>query len=299
MSVQSRTLPKPARAPHRTPRSARNMLFGFMILAIVAALLPPLFPAALADARVPMWCLLAALSGGLAVLLTVQPSTPRAAMLSGGWVLVTATVVQAFLVGDVVAMFATWLVVPILALAAGQLRPKPRKALVAAHAVASACWVGVTLAVLAMSVVAMTTGDIETSRVAYALMATFDLTLLPWMNFATILTGLALGLTTSWGLIRYYWVAIKLVISVGILFVAFGFLHDALERAAAEAEHLAAIGGTTAQLGAAADVAAWGFGGSLLSLVTAVLLSLYKPGGKTRRGRRLQPVRARRRVDTI
>lgn len=289
MTVQAPTRPKtpPARGPEPPPRSTRIMLCGFMFLAIGAAVLPAVFPAALPTMRVPMWYLLAALSGGIAVLLTARPATPRLVTLALGWLLVISTVLQAFVVGDLTAMFATWLTVPILALLAGQLRPRPRKALVAAHVVASACWVGIALTVAAISVVAMTTSDIETSRVSYGLMATFDITLLPWANFATILTGLALGITTSWGLIRYYWVAIKLAIAVGILFVAFGFLHDALERAAAEAEHLAAIGGTTAQLGSAADVACWGFGGSTLSLVAAVLLSLYKPGGKTRRGRRL------------
>ncbi|MBF6174978.1 oxidoreductase [Nocardia blacklockiae] len=118
------------------------------------------------------------------------------------------------------------------------------------------------------------------------------MTLLPWANFATILTGLALGVTTGWGLVRYYWVAVKLSIAVGILFLAFGFLHDTLERAHRQAAQLAATGGTTAQLTADAAVAFWGFGTSLLGLVAALLLSLYKPGGKTRRGRRLLPVRA-------
>ncbi|MFF3225165.1 2Fe-2S iron-sulfur cluster-binding protein [Nocardia suismassiliense] len=287
MSVQTRPLPNHARTPHLPPRSARIMLAGCTLLAVAAAMLPSVFPPGMPAARVPMWCLLAVLSGGLAALLTVRPATPRAVVLGLGWLLVTATVLQAFVVGDLTAMFSTWLVVPILALLAGQLPPKPRKALVAAHVIASACWVGIALTVAAMSMVAMTTGDIGTSRVTYELMAIFDLTLLPWANFATFLTGLALGLTTSWGLFRYYWVAVKLTIAVGILFVAFGFLHDALEHAAAEAEHLAAVGGTTAELSAAAEVAFWGFGGSMLSLVAAVLLSLYKPGGKTRHGRRV------------
>ncbi|WP_280382607.1 PDR/VanB family oxidoreductase [Nocardia wallacei] len=280
--------------PAAVPRAVRIQLSCFVIVAIAAALLPPVFPATVAAARLPMWWLLAAVAAGLALLVTVRPATPRPVVLGVGWLLVVATVSQAFVVGDLVAMFATWLVVPVLALLAGRLAPRPRKALVAAHVVAASCWVGTALVVTAMAVVAMTTADIETSRVTYELMAVFDITLLPWTNFATILTGLALGITTSWGLIRYYWVAIKLAIAVGILFVAFGFLHDALERAAEQAAHLAETGGTPGELTAAADVALWGFGGALLSLVAALLLSLYKPGGKTPRGRRLLPSRRTR-----
>ncbi len=263
------------------------MLVAFTMVAVAAMLLPPVLPATLSAARVPMWWLIIAVAGGLIVLVTVVRAVPRRILLGGGWVLVVAVVLQAFVVGDLVAMFASWLAVPILAALAGQLRPRPRKALVAAHIIAACCWVGIAVTISAMAVVAMTTRDIHTSRVTYELMAVFDLTLLPWANFATFLTGLAVALTTSWGLFRYYWVAAKLAIAVGILFVAFGFLHDALEHAAARAAQLSETGGSPAELGASAAVAFWGFGGSTLSLVAAVLLSLYKPGGKTRRGRRV------------
>ena len=124
-------------------------------------------------------------------------------------------------------------------------------------------------------------------------MAAFDITLLPWTNFATFLSGIALSMTTKWGLLRYYWVAAKIAIAVGILVVAFGFLHDALERAGHEAAALATIGGTAADISGASDVVLWGFGCAMLSLVGALLLSLYKPDGRTRRAR---PVEAATRV---
>jgi hypothetical protein len=206
-----------------------------------------------------------------------------------GWLLVVLTVVQAFVVGDLIAMFSTWLAVSVLALFAGQLRPKPRKALVAAHAVAAACWIGITLTFVAMSVVAMATNDIHAAMAIYELMAAFDVTLLPWANFATFLTGIALSITTKWGLIRYYWVAAKIAIAVGILMMAFGFLHDNLERAGRHAAALAETGGAAAQLSAASDVVLWGFSCATLSLVGALLLSLYKPGGRIRRKAERRP----------
>jgi hypothetical protein len=272
--------------PGRTPRNARALLFMFFLVAVVATKLPPVFPPSFPQAYVPMWWAIAVSSGGLALLLTVRPSSRRVVVLGLGWLLVALTVLQAFLVGDLIAMFGTWLVVAALALLAGQLRPKPRKALVAAHAVAAACWVGIALTFVAMSVVAMSTNDIQTTRVVYGLMAVFDVTLLPWANFATFLTGIALSMTTKWGLISYYWVAVKLAIAVGILIMAFGFLHDNLEDAAGQAEQLAATGGSAAQITTASDVVLWGFGCAALSLVGALLLSLYKPGGRIRIGRR-------------
>jgi hypothetical protein len=255
------------------------------LIALVTAPLPTLVPPTFPGAHRPGWIAIAVVSGGLALLVTARPMTHRWLLLSAGWLLVLLTVVQAFVVGDLVAMFATSLSVPALTLFAGQLRPKPRKALVAAHAISAPCWVGVAVTFVAMSVVAMSTKNIHPTKAVYELMAVFDIKLLPWTNFATFLTGIALSMTTKWGLIRYYWVVAKIAIAVGILVMAFGFLLDALVRAGEEAAALAATGGTAAQLSGAADVVLWGFGCAMLSLVGALLLSLYKPGGRTRRAR--------------
>ncbi|WP_280355573.1 PDR/VanB family oxidoreductase [Nocardia otitidiscaviarum] len=282
MSVGTSAEPRTAAAA----RPARALLIAFCCAALLALVVPPVFPPYLPTVHRPLWVVLAVLSAGLALWLTVRPAPPRPVTLTLGWSLVVLALAQAFGVGDLIAMFGTWLVVPALALLAGRVRPRTRKALVAAHVIAAACWVGVAVAISAMAFVALTAADIETSRVAYELMAAFDITLLPWCNFATFLTGLALGITTPWGVIRYYWLAAKLVIAVAILVMAFGFLHNALETAAAQAAVLADAGGTPADLTAAADVALWGFAASAVSLIGAVLLSLYKPGGTTRWGRK-------------
>lgn len=277
----------PEPAEYASPRAVRRLLMALCLIALVTGQLSPLVPPTIPGAHRPVWIAIAMVSGGLALFVTLRPMTRRWILLSAGWLLVVLTVIQGFVVGDLIAMFATWLAVPVLALAAGQLRPKPRKALVAAHAVFAACWIGVALTFVAMAVVAMSTNDIHATIAIYKLMATFDITLLPWTNFATFLTGIALSMTTKWGLIRYYWVAAKIAVAVGILVMAFGFLHDSLERAGEEAARLATTGGTVAHISGAAEVVLWGFGCALLSLVGALLLSLYKPGGRTRRGRRL------------
>jgi hypothetical protein len=269
------------------------MLFGYASVALLAALLPPVIPPSVPGWRVPIWYAISALAAGVAVLLTVRPDVRRSLVLVLGWLQLVLTVLQAFLIGDLIAMFCTWLAVPALALLAGQLRPQPRRVLVAAHVISSASWVGIAVVIVAMSVVAMTSGDIHTIQVTCELMAAFDITLLPWAYSAATLTGTALGITTKWGLVRYYWVASKLAISVGVIVMASGFLHDALERAAAQAAQLTMTGGTAAELTGAADVVLWGFATSLLSLIGAMLLSLYKPGGVTRRW---TPARGRRAI---
>ena len=190
--------------------------------------------------------------------------------------------------------FATWLSMPVLALFAGQLRPKPRKALVAAHAVSTACWIGVAMTFVAMSVVAMSTNDIHTTTAIYELMATFDITLLPWTNFATFLTGIALSMTTKmgsaalllggrqdrhrrWGSRRGLWVSCMTPWSAPA--TRRRRSRPSEGRLPTSAVHPTSV--------------LWGFGCAMLSLVGALLLSLYKPDGRTRRAR---PVEAATRV---
>lgn len=276
-------------ASHSTapPTSARVLLCVLTALAVLMTQVPAIFPPVLPAWRTPLWYAIAVAAGFLAVLIIARPHTPRPVQLGIGWLVVLLALVSGFLVGDIVALLlGSWLAVAALALLAGQLPRNPRKALVAAHAVSSAAWVGIGVVFVALSVVALTTTDLRSVHVTYALMETFDQTLLPWANVATTLTGVALGLTTKWGLVRYWWVATKLGISVAILVMAFGFLHDAVVAGVEESERLLRTGGTVAQIGAHADVVLWGFTVALLSLVGALLLSLYKPGGKTPRGRR-------------
>ncbi|WP_245645827.1 2Fe-2S iron-sulfur cluster-binding protein [Pseudonocardia acaciae] len=257
------------------------MLFGYAALALVMAQLPPLIPPSFPGLHAPGWYLIAVCAFGAGVL-----ASARRAALGLCWPLLVVTLLQGFLVGDLIAMFCSWLVVPAFALLAGRLSARGRKALLAVHVVSAACWTGIAAVFVALSVVAMSTEKIQVAAVSYELMGMFDITLLPWANFATSLTGLALGLTTRWGLVTYHWVATKLAISVGVLVMAFGFLHDALESAAEQSARLAASGGAANQVTEASDVVFWGFGVALVSLVGALLLSLYKPGGKTPWGRR-------------
>ncbi len=265
---------------------ARNALYVYAALAALLTQVPSLFPLRFPDLRMPLLIVLAMTAAALGLLLAVRPSAPRPVVLGLGWVQCLLTVALAFVVGDILVMFCCWIAVPILALLAGQLGRRPHRALVAAHVISAASWVGIACAVVTLAVIGMTTRDLETASIVYNLISYFDITVLPWANFATTLTGIALGLTTRWGLIRYRWVAAKLIISFAILASAFAYVEDSVGAVIEKAEHLALTGGTTDELAYGGGVVFAGFGLPLLSLVAAMLLSLYKPGGKTRWGRR-------------
>lgn len=265
---------------------------------------PAVFPPHLPQWREPLWWAIAAIAITLAGLVTFRPHTPRALLLVLGWILVLLTFAE-FAIGDIFGLFCAWLAVPALGLLAGRLSKRPRQALLAAHVLSSAAWLGMAVMFVALSLLALRAANVRDAQTIYESMAFFDQTMLPWANVAATTSGFALGVTTKWGIVRHWWVVIKVLISFAILGIAFGFLHDALERSAAEAAHLATVGGAVSDVDSSGQVVLWGFTLALVSLIGAMLLSLYKPRGMTWWGRRQNPRQARlepggapRRVDS-
>jgi hypothetical protein len=244
-----------------------------------------------------VWLAIAALSATLTAVISFRPTTSRAVLLALGWLVVILTVAE-FRIGDIFGLFCAWLAVPALGLLAGRLGKQPRQALVAFHAVTSAAWLGVAVMFVALSGLALSAANVRDAQTIYETMAFFDQTMLPMATMAATTSGFALGVTTQWGIVRHWWVLIKVVLSFAVLGIAFGFLHDALERAAAEAADLAAVGGAVADVTSSGQVVLGGFMLALVSLVGAMLLSLYKPRGMTPWARPVTPAQARREPST-
>lgn len=118
---------------------------------------------------------------------------------------------------------------------------------------------------LAVAIRAATTQDsaavVEQIRVLRMFAFVFGIPL----SFAALLSGIALGLGTRWGVFRYPWVVTKLALIVSVMAVGGFVINPAL------ATTLAGGDGTPRLIAAAAyDVLA-------LSLATG--LSVFKPGG--------------------
>lgn len=273
-------------------RSARRLFAIYAVVALLLAQLPPVFPPHVPALRGPVWLAIAAVAAVLALLLTTRPAAPRWLQLALGWLVVILTVAE-FRIGDIFGLFCAWLAVPALALLAGRLSKRPRQALVAVHVVVSAAWLGIAVMFVVLSLLALRAANVRDVQTIYETMALFDQTMLPMANMAATTTGFALGVTTKWGIVRHWWVTIKVVLSFAVLGIAFGFLHDALVRAAAQAAQLAATGGAMADITTSGRVVVAGFMLALVSLVGAMLLSLYKPRGLTPWGRRTNPEQAR------
>lgn len=164
------------------------------------------------------------------------------------------------------------------------MKPLVRKLLLTTHVTSSVGWLGAVAAFLALAVTGLTTGDLQTARAAYLAMELVAWAIIVPLSFASLLSGLVQGLGTSWGLFRHYWVVIKLILTV--LATAILLLHmNPIGHLARVAEEARLSGGELAglRLQLVADA-----GAALLVLIVNTTLSVFKPRGLTRYGRRRQ-----------
>ncbi|MEU9378792.1 hypothetical protein AB0D94_34250 [Streptomyces sp. NPDC048255] len=137
-------------------------------------------------------------------------------------------------------------------------------------------WVGIEIAQLLLGLVGLTTGDAGVVRATRVAMEIIGIELIAGIAWMTLLTGLLLSAATKWGLLKHYWIVTKLVITVALMLNGHFFLQHWLRE---QAEVGKAPESLSLQL---VIVMSIGLG----LLVTATALSIYKPWGKTRRGRR-------------
>jgi len=119
-------------------------------------------------------------------------------------------------------------------------------------------------------------------RAAYLMMELTGWYVLVPLSLASLLTGLVLALSTKWRLFRHYWVLAKLLLTVFATIILLTFMRGfgSLAKVAVEPALSAVdLGGH----GAASPVVHAGLG--IVVLLAVVLLSVYKPWGKTRYGR--------------
>ncbi|MET8648988.1 MULTISPECIES: DUF2269 domain-containing protein [Nocardia] len=112
----------------------------------------------------------------------------------------------------------------------------PRRAhrgILVVHTLSSVAWLGVTLAMLTLAVSAVATGDDTMTRAAYrADDLVGDLLIVP-LGLTAAVSGVLLGVGSKWGLLRYWWVIVKLVLTIGGLTASLTVLRGHLDDAAA------------------------------------------------------------------
>jgi hypothetical protein len=98
-----------------------------------------------------------------------------------------------------------------------------RQLLVFLHVTTSLGWMGAGAANVVLAVTGATTRSAEVRRVAYGLIDRIDVFLVIPLAFGTLVGGVLVSLATPWGLVRHWWVLVKLVLTVAVIvFSTFG-----------------------------------------------------------------------------
>lgn len=165
-----------------------------------------------------------------------------------------------------------------------------RKFALTAHVASSVGWLGALAGFLVLSIAGLTSRNADTVRSAYVAMNLIGLFLIVPLSLAALLTGLIQSLGTHWGLFRHYWILTKLALTIVATTLLVLHQFTAVAGAAARASlvpvgQLPDVGGLGTQLVVDA-------GGAVLLLLVTTMLSVYKPWGRTRYGRRVEDRRA-------
>jgi hypothetical protein len=147
-----------------------------------------------------------------------------------------------------------------------RLRGKAYKTMLVLHVLTSVGWFGLAVAIVFFWITAKATADEGLAHALYLTIAQ-----LPWLTvpagLAAIVTGGLLGLGTRYGLVKHWWVIIKILIAA-IVVITDGTLTGELAHAAAvnHTSEPVLYGSSTAHV---------------IVLVLASVLSVFKPPGRT------------------
>ena len=136
------------------------------------------------------------------------------------------------------------------------------------------------MAFLALAGIGVTSNDERTVRGAYLVMAPAAWFVLVPLAHASLLSGIALSVGTTWGLFRHYWVVLKLgmtVFATVILLIYMGTFRQMAGVAADPVVDLALVRNASPIVHAIL---------ALILLFAATVLGVYKPFGMTAYGMR-------------
>lgn len=159
--------------------------------------------------------------------------------------------------------------------------PRLRKLALTAHVASSVGWLGAVCGFLALAITGQTSQNAQMVRAVDLTMALTTRFVIVPLAFAAVLTGIVQAVGTTWGLYRYQWVVVKLLLTV-VATVVLLLKVDLISSVAA-----ATVTGATLRQ-ARTELVVHAEGGLVVLLVTTTL-SVYKPWGKTRYGLRTQP----------
>ena len=160
-----------------------------------------------------------------------------------------------------------------------RLRGRTRKTVLILHILSVGSWVGVDVIVAVLVLTGWLSSDPSVRGLAYQALGTFVGWPMLVSALVSLVTGVLLGLGSNYGLVRYWWVAVKLALNLVLCTLILIALQPGLGEVAQYGRDLAA--GTAPER----DMSDLFFPPivSLSALTFATILSVAKPWGRLRK----------------
>jgi hypothetical protein len=149
------------------------------------------------------------------------------------------------------------------------------------HMVCGIGWMGLDIALLVLAVTALRTADADVAYSSYRAIAIAFPGPVMLLSFGMVLTGILLGWGTHWGLLRSWWVLIKIVLALIMLALVNFSLAPTLTGIPGMLSSGLSAEELRASLGELPTTLLFPPVVSFLMLATAVILSVFKPWGLT------------------
>jgi len=158
---------------------------------------------------------------------------------------------------------------------------RARKAILLTHIAAAGTWLGIDVVLGVMVGTALVTGDAQQAGVALQSLGLFVVGPLVVVGLLCLASGVLLGVGSRYGLVRYWWVAVKLVLNVVLVVLVLVLLRPGVGEVS-EAARAGLLAGTGPP--AVGDLVYPPLVSGTVVL-TAMALSVAKPSGTIRRSR--------------
>jgi len=159
-----------------------------------------------------------------------------------------------------------------------RLRPRMRKSILVVHIASAGAWIGIDV-VMGVVVFTALLADDATRALCYQALELFAGWPLVVPGLICLASGVVLGLGTAYGLVRYWWVVIKLAINIAFIALVPIALRPEVREMAEQGRRFAA--GLPAAL-AVGDLIYPPIV-SPLGLLAATILAVFKPWGPIRK----------------
>jgi hypothetical protein len=157
--------------------------------------------------------------------------------------------------------------------------PRTRKLLLLTHIASAGAWLGIDLVLGIMVFTALLSGDGLDGATAIASLGYFATWPLAILGLLCLATGVLLGLGSKYGLLRYWWVAVKLVLNVVLVTLVLVALSPEVGPLSESARQSLPDGGVLPEMSDMVYPPVV----STTAVLFAMTLSVFKPWGAIRR----------------